>query len=52
MYLSDFLLPWSPFNLLGMVEIPENLIIISEILQMENTHRKTRLLLRGPSVSL
>jgi hypothetical protein len=35
-----------------MVEIPEILIIISEILQMENTHRKTRLLLGDPSLSL
>jgi hypothetical protein len=35
-----------------MVEIPEILIIISEILQMENTHRKIRLLLGDPSVSL
>jgi hypothetical protein len=35
-----------------MVEIPEILIIISEILQMENAHRKTRLLLGDPSVSL
>jgi hypothetical protein len=50
--LSDFLLPWSHFNLLGMVEILEILIIIFEILQMENTHRKTKLLLGDPSVSL
>jgi len=52
MYLSDFLLPWSHFNLLGMVEILEKLIIISKFLQMENTHRKTRLLLGDPIVSL
>jgi hypothetical protein len=35
-----------------MVEIPEMVIIISEILQMENTHKKTRLLLGDPTVSL
>jgi hypothetical protein len=35
-----------------MVEIPEKLIIISKFLQMENTHRKTKLLLGDPIVSL
>jgi hypothetical protein len=35
-----------------MVEILEILIIISEFLQMENTHKKTKLLLGDPSVSL
>jgi hypothetical protein len=34
------------------MEIPEILIIISEILQMENTHKKTKLLLGDPNVSL
>jgi hypothetical protein len=52
MYLSDFLLPCSHFDLLGMVEIPKILIIISEFLQVENTHKKTSLLLGDPSVRL
>jgi hypothetical protein len=39
-------------SFLGMVEIAQILIIIFEFLQMENAHRKTRLVLGDPSVRL